>query len=303
MLSYGQNITSVAHLHQLHVCCFYENDRQNTCYKYPYERYFSMGLICNSSPPVGLFFSLRCQENFERTVCFEHNVNTHLPPEWAFCDSAQVKVIQLSQDQDDLQQQETCVWLHAAQKPLQRRGMHYPSTPNDMGYIQLVCLIAFINMKHPPPIARCPNDKWSSGCQDVSVCWWPHLKNISVAVRSCVCTSCGMIPTWQQKNPNIIVHWTIKWNAVGACTSSLIRSFFVFFQTCAFLFSPNVWCGGGKHWSLMLMKDAKPNIFRAGSGPDPFWSKCFCIFSEDGWTMPFWANRNAAHKSLPGHRG
>lgn len=295
MVSYGQNITSVAYLHQLHMCFLHENDKIQVL-----NIRIKHTSVWVTFVTVGFFFSLffaRCQEKFERTVCFEHNVNTHLPPEWAFSDSPQVKVIQLCQDQDDLQQQETCVWLHAAKKPLQRRGMHYPSTPNDMGYIQLVCLIAFINEKYPPPSVL---PQWQVILR-LSRCVSLLVTGSEKHLRSCqeLCLYLMWNDTYMTAKKS--VH-NCSLNNKTKCSRRPHR-FTYFFQTRAFLFSLNVWYGDGKHWSLMLMKDAKPNILRAGSGPDPFWSKWFCIFSEDGWTMRFRANKNAAHKSLPGHRG
>lgn len=53
----------------------------------------------------------------------------------------------------------------------------------------------------------------------------------------------------------------------------------------------------------MLMEDAVSLILLTGRCPVPVWAKCFRVFSEDGWTMRFWGNKNVAHKSLPRHRG
>lgn len=63
-------------------------------------------------------------------------------------------------------------------------------------------------------------------CQSTSGRIW-KTKSMK-AVKSCVCISCGMIPTWQ-KTLNIIVQWTMKRNAVSGCNapSSLISFFFL----------------------------------------------------------------------------
>lgn len=159
------------------------------------------------------------------------------------------------------------------------------------------------------PKACCPNDKWSSGCQDVSFCCRRDLKNISPAVESRVCTSCGMIPTWQQKKKsehNCSVSNKLKCSRRLHQLTHLLFFLFFLFSTVAFLCLPNVWCGSKeKHWSPLLIADAKPDIRLTGCGPVLFFfrPKCFCMFAEDGWTMCFWANKNVAHKSLPGHRG
>lgn len=128
------------------------------------------------------------------------------------------------------------------------------------------------------------------------------------AVKDCVCISCGMIPTWQQ-NLNIIVHWTIKRNVVSACTSTSHSQFpFSFCLNFCLSFTVKLvtqfsYKSTNKCWSQMLMSDVMSLILLIGRRPVPVWAKCFCTFSEDGWTMRFWANKNVAHKSLPRHRG
>lgn len=138
--------------------------------------------------------------------------------------------------------------------------------------------------------------------RDVSLLVAEKKKNPCRAVRNRVCISCGMIPTWQQ-NLNIIVHWTMKRNGVSGC--SLPHS--PPFPFCVFLVTLKIvkslsWKKNTKT-PEMVTEDGVSLILLIGRRPVPVWAKCFRVFSEDGRTMCFWANKNVAHKSLPRHRG
>ncbi len=45
------------------------------------------------------------------------------------------------------------------------------------------CLLHPLTNKYQPHTVCYPHDKWSSSCQEMSVCWWQHLKKIHVGCQ------------------------------------------------------------------------------------------------------------------------
>lgn len=150
-----------------------------------------------------------------------------LPPERALRNSPQVEVIEFSQDQYDLKEQERplkCVIL-CPLKPhvtLQR-----PATRNKRP------LHHFTNMKYQPRIVHYLCDKSSSACQkNCQSAWcrtWGKKRKSHVSCQEvCLYLMWNDIPTWQP-NLGVIVRWAMKSGAGSA--GSLLPSWVCLYFT------------------------------------------------------------------------